>query len=254
MILVSILFAGVIVLSNVGLDKIALNIHVLLRTTTIFWIIAFSFFLPQDSPPFLSIMFAVIVALGAVFLSLDLGLGFDLDENSVAIFINLASSFCSGAMGVAIRYTCLKTEELKMSVIEITMMKMLMSSVLIFIPAVVLEMIIFKPNFWQAIIEQWQMFPLILLGVVFTLMYQSAVVGASSQTKAMNLGVIHQFLILPQLLLYTVLSLTKVVPETWGLHGFYGTPVQIVGTIVIIVGTLGYGTTKAVDLWISRKK
>lgn len=32
---VSILFAGVITLSNIGLDKIALNVHVLLRTTTV---------------------------------------------------------------------------------------------------------------------------------------------------------------------------------------------------------------------------
>lgn len=75
--------------------------------------------LKSETPNFQSILFALIVAIGAIFLSLDLGLGWDVNENSFSIMINLASSFCSGAMAITLRYVCVKTENMKMSLIEV---------------------------------------------------------------------------------------------------------------------------------------
>lgn len=75
--------------------------------------------LQSESPNFQSILFALIVAIGAIFLSIDLGLGWEVNENSISIIINLASSFCSGAMAIALRYVCTQTDDLKMSLIEV---------------------------------------------------------------------------------------------------------------------------------------
>jgi drug/metabolite transporter (DMT)-like permease len=73
LLVVSFLFAGIITLSNIGLDKVSLNVHVLLRTTSFVWVILFSLFLKGERPTLLQLLFASFVISGAVLLSIDAG-------------------------------------------------------------------------------------------------------------------------------------------------------------------------------------
>lgn len=55
-------------------------------------------------------------------LSLDLSLGWTVETKNIAgVIVNLASSFCSGAMAVILRKICITTEKppLQMSVAEV---------------------------------------------------------------------------------------------------------------------------------------
>ena len=71
---------------------------------------------------------------------------------------------------------------------------MILSSIWMIGPAIVLESIIKKPNFWMALNSQWLMIFLIIAGVLITLVYQSSVVAVTSQTKAISVGILHQLL------------------------------------------------------------
>jgi len=200
--------------------------------------------LTSEKPSLLQIIFSLLVASGAILLSLDLSLGWSEEKNILGVIINLCSSFFSGAMTVLLRKICIKTESLKMSVIEITMFKMLISSLFILIPSIILETILTHPNFWQSIISQWGMSFLIVAGVLITLAYQSSVVALTSQSKAISVGTLHQFIILPQIVIYTLLNLLNIVPKQWNLQSFSSTPSQISGTVVIIIGTISYGSLR----------
>ena len=123
MIIVSFLFACVITLSNLGLDKVQINIHILLRATSLCWVIVFSFFLKSENPTLISIIFAFLVGIGAILLTIDQTTGFYLQNNYLGVIINLVSSFCSGVMYVALRFTIKKTEKLKMTIIEVIFYK-----------------------------------------------------------------------------------------------------------------------------------
>ena len=123
LIIVSFLFACVITLSNLGLDKVQINIHILLRATSLCWVIVFSFFLKSENPTLISIIFAFLVGIGAILLTIDQTTGFYLQNNYLGVIINLVSSFCSGVMYVALRFTIKKTEKLKMTIIEVIFYK-----------------------------------------------------------------------------------------------------------------------------------
>lgn len=134
------------------------------------------------------------------------------------------------------------------------MFKMIISSFFILIPSILIEMIFAKPNFWQGVIEQWQMSFVIILGILFTLMYQFSVVAVTSYTKAISVGVLHQFLVLPQLTLYSLISLLNIVPSSWGIQSFSGRATEILGTIFIIIGVIGYGVVKFIENYKKQKQ
>lgn len=134
------------------------------------------------------------------------------------------------------------------------MLKMIISSFFILIPSIVIEMIIQRPNFWQGITEQWQMSFVIILGVLFTLLYQFSVVAVTSYTKAISIGVLHQFLVLPQLAIYSLLNLFNIVPSSWGIQSFTGTYTEILGSIAIIIGVTGYGIVKFIENYKKQKQ
>mmetsp|Transcript_253 Transcript_253/g.825 ORF Transcript_253/g.825 Transcript_253/m.825 type:complete len:424 (-) Transcript_253:1609-2880(-) len=243
--LVSVAFAAVITLSNLGLDKVSLNVHVLLRTTTIFWIVILSFCLKNERPTFLQIFFTLFVVCGACLLSMDAVLEhWKLKSSNIpGIAINLISAFCSGVMGVSLRSACLKVQKppFNMSIMEITAFKLSMASILMTIPALILDVAIARPTFFEAFFSMFTlMAPLLLGGIVVTALYQSAVVALTSRTRALSVGVVHQLMLLPQLLMFTLLDLTHILPQGWKVKVFRYSVPELIGAGLILVGVFGY--------------
>ncbi|KAL0491945.1 GDP-fucose transporter [Acrasis kona] len=243
---VSFLFAGTITLSNLGLDKVPVNVHVLLKTTSFIWVIIFSFFIKSEIPSFLQITFSLTVITGVVLLGVDVTKN-DWDVTPTAIIINLASSFFSGAGSVLLRITCLKTDStpgLRMSVIEITMVKMSLASIFILIPALVLDTFLkiqTNDTVWQALRDNWIMSLVVLAGALLTLTYQTSVVAVTANLRVISVGVLHQMITLPQIGLYTILIATHSLPESWGIKKTLSTsPLHISGSVLILVGVFLY--------------
>jgi hypothetical protein len=77
------------------------------------------------------------------------------------------------------------------------MLKMGLASLFMLIPALTLDTFLrIKTNdtVWQALIEQWPMGLMVLLGAVITLAYQSSVVAVTAHIGAVSVGILHQIL------------------------------------------------------------
>lgn len=260
LLVVSFLFAGIITLSNIGLDKVSLNVHVLLRTTSFVWVILFSLFLKGERPTLLQLLFASFVISGAVLLSIDAGKDWSVGDNAASgIIINLASSFCSGLATVLLRNVCLRTEtqpHLRMSIVEITMIKMGLATLFMLIPALVLDTFLkinTNDTVWQALREQWLMGIMVMVGALLTLVYQSSIVAVTANVGAVTVGILHQILTLPQLALYTILIVTHALPESWKIKMLQATPFHISGATLILVGTLLYACLRIYKVKYGKK-
>lgn len=118
---VALTFALLIVLSNMGLDKINLNVHILLRTTSVVWIVIFSLLL-REWPSLSQLACAAAICTGAVLLSIDVSFGWVCllryvlitkkieSHNTIGVVLTLVSSFCSGIHTILLRNLCKKTE------------------------------------------------------------------------------------------------------------------------------------------------
>ncbi|KAG2388144.1 hypothetical protein C9374_000994 [Naegleria lovaniensis] len=262
LILVGFLFAGVIVLTNLGLDKASININVLLRTSSIFWIILLSFLIRSERPTLLQVMFALIVTSGAILLSLDVGLGWSVHVSNIpAVVVNLASALCTGLMFVTMRFVVSrqeKYEHLRMNILEMTMVKMFIAALFMLIPALVMETILpfadSKPTVWQVMFTRLDMFGLVLGGVLVTLIFQSSVLALTVYSKAISVGLIQQFLIFPQLAFYTIISAAHLVPRSWNIQLLKPTWSHITGSCLIIVGTLLYAVLRVVKMLDQKRR
>lgn len=72
---------------------------------------------------------------------------------------------------------------------------MSMASLFMLIPAIVMEFVLMSPNFWQALVEQYQtIVPMLFLGIFITLTFQAAVVAVAAYFKAISGSIIHRLL------------------------------------------------------------
>jgi len=265
LIVVSALFAAIITLTGLGLDKSSLNTYVLLRTSSIVWVVVLSLIFKRDRFSVVALMCAWLIALGAILLSLDISLGWSVDsKNLPGALIIIASSFCSGCATVLLRTVILDTEkdpELFMSIIDMTMLKMGMAAMFMLVPALIVETLVplvnerFSDVVWQALVEQWPMALVTLGGVLVTLLYQSAIVAFTTHGQAISVGLVHQLVMFPQVIMYSVLDITHIIPASWKLKVFRFTPSHIMGASFILAGALLYAAIKCVKLtgWYKRQ-
>jgi drug/metabolite transporter (DMT)-like permease len=256
LLLVSFLFAAIITLTGLGLDKSALNTYVLLRTSSIVWVVILSLSFRTDKFSVIALMCAYLIASGSVLLGLDESLGWSLGyKNLPGALIIILSAFCSGCATVALRKVILETEKepgMFMSILDMTMLKMGMAAVFMIPAAFIMETLIPAVNgdydniVWQAYIDQWPMALFTILGVFVTLVYQSAIVAFTTHSQAISVGLVHQLIMFPQLILYSVLELTGTIPAKWHLKVFKLTVPHILGASLIVVGALIYALFKLV--------
>jgi hypothetical protein len=79
--------------------------------------------------------------------------------------------------------------------------------------------VILKPNFFVVYIQNFDIITfLIFIGVIVTFFYQFSTVGLTSQTHSITSSALHQILLLPKILLYTLLKFLQIVPREWNLQ------------------------------------
>jgi hypothetical protein len=115
---------------------------------------------------------------------------------------------------------------------------MISSAILIFIPFIIVEVVLKEPNVFQEISHQMDMLWIIFIGVFITTAYQTAGIAVMTTIKAIAFGGLHQVLLLPQLLLYTLLnSGLHIIPRKWNLREFqFDSVFHWVGASFIILG------------------
>lgn len=71
----------------------------------------------------------------------------------------------------------------------------MISSVLIIIPSIIVEVFIKRPNVVEAIFVHPTFIWIIMGGIFVTLFYQTSVVALTSISKALSVGALHQLLV-----------------------------------------------------------
>jgi len=225
----SLSFALVMSLSNVGLFLIKdVNIHVLLRSSEIFWVVMFAFIIQREIPNLWTLLSLIILIAGTVLVSLDFSRTTKLSGSSVAITINLLSSLASGFMLVVLRRACviLRKRDPTTSVLEITLIKISIATILLIPATVALEL-----NSWQALYNaQMPIVALVIAGVFITMAYQSTVVGLTAYSLATTVGIVSQSKIIPQIILSMAWQ------KKWK-----PTVLHIVGATLVVLASVVYG-------------
>jgi hypothetical protein len=228
---VAVAFAGVMGLSNVGLFEVALNLHVLLRSSEIAWVVFFAWPINRVLPTPLEGLCCVLLFAGAIMLSVN----WSEDELKKLTFVktwplitNIGSTIAGGIMLTTLRRALLRLRELNPStgVIEVSAMKMTLATIVLLPFTLALEM-----TGWKLLFQHFGVTLLLVLGgVILTLAYQTTVVALMSFSLATSVGVLGTVKVIPQTLL-----------AIWLFGGFTPTALNISGMAVIFVSSLVYG-------------
>ena len=158
MFLPALFFAGLIALTNLGLKSVAANVTVLLRASSLVWLIAFSFFLKSERPRVVSVLFALVVTAGVAMLSVTQIIHQRVPW--IAILVNLLSALCTAAMVLALRSSIktLRNRALDISLSEITFFKMAIAFCLLIPPWIIVEGIwskffLHEPKVWSPLVQ-----------------------------------------------------------------------------------------------------
>ncbi len=261
--LVGLLFAINITLYNVGLDQLPLNVSALLKTTLILWVIVLSYLYANETISLLQILFALCITLGAIFLSVDLVVGWnsksspDQTKYLIGIAVNLIACFSSALSSVVLKKACKDSEQppYNMTVTEITTFKMCFASMILAFPSIIVEVFLVQQNAWTVIAAHFQWFCLFtLLGLLLTLANQVLIVGLAAYTKPITYGIVFQLMVFPQLLFFTLLTLSKLLPPQMKLNVLHFTWAHGLGTCLILCGVLCYTLLQCCkNTWWNRK-
>eukprot|EP01027_Heterolobosea_sp_BB2_P018262 GEZU01025752.1.p1 GENE.GEZU01025752.1~~GEZU01025752.1.p1 ORF type:complete len:385 (-),score=43.19 GEZU01025752.1:400-1554(-) len=197
-ILPSLMFAAVLGLGNVGLSKIGANIHVLLKSSSMIWLLIFAFMFRSERPHIIAILLALIVTTGVTLLSINSVS--DNRANWFPVLINLLSAVFTGLNIITIRMACERTKKppLRMSVLEITAFKMTLTFLILLVPTILCETVfaeklLHQPNVWTAFSHtDVAMILVILGGIVMTGLFQTCVVAITAHLKALSFGIIQE--------------------------------------------------------------
>eukprot|EP01119_Soliformovum_irregulare_P015493 TRINITY_DN4362_c0_g1_i5.p1 TRINITY_DN4362_c0_g1~~TRINITY_DN4362_c0_g1_i5.p1 ORF type:complete len:263 (-),score=41.07 TRINITY_DN4362_c0_g1_i5:499-1287(-) len=108
---VSIAFALVMSLSNIGLFLLNdVNVHVLLRSTEIIWVVLSAIVLSRERPSIITIVACMMLIAGSIIISLDFKQGTH-SLPWMPVLINLLSAVAGGLMLALLRRACLRLHE-----------------------------------------------------------------------------------------------------------------------------------------------
>jgi len=239
LILVSIAFAAVISLTNMGLFLVDLNTHVLLRSSEIVWVVLFALLIQKEIPSIGTIICCLVLIVGTVLVSMDFTQ--KIKSSAVALVINLTASLASGLMIVLLRRACviLRSKDPTISVLEITFFKIIIASIVLIPPTFIVEPGAFKALIHDNTTQEYQVTLLVGAGVLLTMFYQSVMVGLTTYSLAITVGIISQTKIIPQVALAIAYN-----------NDFRPTALHISGMLLLIGGSVGY----AILRWRIHKK
>ncbi|KAM9941649.1 hypothetical protein ACTFIT_008216 [Dictyostelium discoideum] len=221
MIPVSICFAAVMILTNVGIQKIPVDYHVVFKSTNIIWVVLFSILINKEKPSIYEYVSIGLLMAGTILVSLAFA---DQSVDSwVPIVINLLGSFAESLSIVVLKWTCTYLYRIDdtMSVIEISLFKVVQGSIGIFIPMLIVEGV--KGFKVLSSVSQHQIW-LLVAGIFVTMVFQTCTVWLSKSMYSTTVGVISQLQIIPQTIINIIAGILIV------------TSLRIVGVILTVLG------------------
>jgi len=240
MVPVSVCFGAVMILTNIGVDIAPVNYHVVFKSTNIIWIVLFSILINKEKPSFFEYISIATLMAGA----LMVGWVFASSNKSsfVPIFINLLSSFFEAFTVVLLKWSCsyLYRYDDTISVIEISLFKVVQGSFVVFIPMVIKERFhgfaalgdIPSKTIW-----------LLVIGIFVTMVYQTCMVCLSKSFYSTTIGIIGQLQIIPQILISIALY------QSFGFTGLH-----IAGVSLCILGCVLFSGFHFSKIYFRKKK
>jgi len=245
---VSITFAAVMALTNVSISITNINLHILLRTTDIIWVVVFAFIIQKERPTILTAIACISLFFGIVLISPITDDNWYLKNAWVQLVFNLLSALSSGLMMVLLRRACviLRFKIPTMTVAEITLIKMFQTFIFL-LPFP----FIFEPKAFNAIIDSTLTIKLLVgAGVLITMGFQTTVVGLSAYSLATTVGIIANFKIIPQIIFGFLWEVSFCEEDKTESHKFDFSLFHSLGLGIVVLATLFYSYLR----WRAHKK
>ncbi len=180
--------------TNSSLQMTSVNLHVILRMTTIVWVVLLAFLIQRERPTLIALLCCAGLAVGTVLSSLSFKSPFG--DEAGPILLTLLSSLLQGCMIVSTR-VALTTLPASLSPLEAVAIKMCIATLL------------FTPVALGLDVQGWALLAgspvkaraLVACGILVTALFASLQVLLQSLTGAIAVGVLGLSVIIPQVLL-----------------------------------------------------
>ncbi|KYQ93239.1 hypothetical protein DLAC_05887 [Tieghemostelium lacteum] len=221
---VSICFAGVMILTNLGIQSAPINYHIVFKSTNIIWVVIFSILINKERPSIYEFLSIALLMFGAIMVSLDF-VKTNSDSGALPIVFNLLSSFFESVTIVLLKWACtyLYRNDDTITVIEISFFKVAQATLVIMIPMLIVE----KFHGFKVFHSELDTSLIILSGVGITIVYQTAMVWLSKSLYSTTVGIISQLQIIPQILISAYIY-----------NSFAGTKLHLAGLIMCVSGCI----------------
>eukprot|EP00931_Biecheleriopsis_adriatica_P094470 TRINITY_DN68115_c0_g1_i1.p1 TRINITY_DN68115_c0_g1~~TRINITY_DN68115_c0_g1_i1.p1 ORF type:complete len:375 (+),score=60.94 TRINITY_DN68115_c0_g1_i1:90-1214(+) len=238
---VGILFGVKYGITNWGLQLVPTGTHLLLQSTDLMWTLLFARVFNDERLTAVEALAASLSCIGSFVVGLDASE--TLDAPVFALLINLCTPI---VLALCITTLRASTKELfdarnrlggSMSAIEFTALKLMLSSAVALATACALENGVGQTReaWWDAAakypIEGWGV---MLIGTVFTLIFQVNITWLSGLTSATAVGIVGESKVVPQWLINAAFNLT---PKL--------SPLNLIGACFAMLGSLLYASAHA---------
>jgi hypothetical protein len=233
-------FAFNMCLGNLGLYLVPTDMHILLRSSELFFVIVVTSFVKAERPTWIEVVLCVLVAAGTFLLSVHHIFGHIGFINPIAMLLNIASAAASGAQISTLRWSIRRIERLQMSDPSVTQLAFI--KLMIALPSVIILAAVTENWFgldsrsaspfvtlWHPSMLWW----ILLLGLCLTLTFQTSAVAVAASSRAISWGLLSQFKVLPQLFLAVCLfPATNPLPSRW---------YNWLGAFLLLFASIAYG-------------
>lgn len=193
-------YAGVMATTNTSVQLTSVNLHVILRQTTIVWVVVGAFFFRGERPSVLGLVCCAGLVVGTALASWAASQGIASTEVG-AIMLTLASSFLQAGMFVSMRAVFLHFGD-DLNALEAVAIKMSVASLLLVPVAVGLDW-----TGWAALSAAPTGAKLLVCsGIVVTAAFASLQVFLQLLAGAVSIGVLNMCVIIPQVVLSLLLQ------------------------------------------------
>ncbi|EGC30329.1 hypothetical protein DICPUDRAFT_157949 [Dictyostelium purpureum] len=221
MIPVSLCFALVMILTNLAIQMVPVDYHVVIKSTNIIWVVLFSILINKEKPSIFEYFSIGLLLAGTLLVSLVFAK--EGEGTAKSIIINLLSSFFESLTIVVLKWACtyLYRIDETITVIEISLFKVVQGSIAIAIPMFFID----KVNGFKVLPElPTHVLFLLISGIFITMVYQTCTVWLSKSMYSTTVGIISQLQIIPQEFINIISG------------SFVSSPLHIVGVVLSALG------------------
>lgn len=221
----AVLFAAVMGLTNTSLSLTSVNLHVVLRTSMIVWLVGGAWLVEREVPTLVTVFCCVVLATGAVLVALDPSKSWT-GSYWLAILLTALSAVAQAALLIATRRS---TRILGTAAsLELAAFKALVAALVLLPLAGGLD-----PGGWARLGDlQPQTWAFLMCGCVVTALFQALLAATQSVTLAISAGVISIFATVPQIGISIAID-----PEPLA-------AIQIVGYTLTPLAAIGYAVER----------